>query len=96
MDILNDFVGRFMHSEHNDSDTIDRLNYQITPFLFVLLSVVNISRLYIGSAINCFAKAEFRGGWVQYAHDYCLIEGTYYLRTDESIPIEHELRVIWL
>ncbi|KAL3074247.1 hypothetical protein niasHS_015077 [Heterodera schachtii] len=92
MDLLIDFVGRSMQSQHNDNDTFDRLNYQITPFLFVLLSLVNISRLYIGSAINCFAKAEFRAGWVQYAHDYCLVESTYYLRTDESIPIEHVIR----
>jgi len=91
MDILIDFVTGFL-KERNEDDAFDRLNYQITPFLFVLFSLVNISKLYIGTAINCFTKAEFRGGWIQYAHDYCLVENTYYLRTNESIPIEQELR----
>jgi hypothetical protein len=91
MDILIGFVESFLKDRHED-DAFDRLNYQITPFLFVLFSLVNISKLYIGSAINCFTKAEFRPGWIQYAHDYCLIENTYYLRTNESIPLEYETR----
>lgn len=80
-----------MNFLHED-DHFDRLNYQITPFLFVLLSLVNISKLYIGSAINCFAKAEFKEGWVQYTNDYCLVENTYYIRSDERIPLQKELR----
>ncbi|KAI1722122.1 innexin domain-containing protein [Ditylenchus destructor] len=91
MDLLFDFVTSFL-TERNEDDIFDRLNYQITPFLFVLFSLANISKLYIGTAINCFTKAEFKGGWIQYAHDYCLIENTYYLRTNESIPLEQETR----
>ncbi|CAD5208968.1 unnamed protein product [Bursaphelenchus xylophilus] len=91
MDLLIGFVEGFL-KPRNEEDAFDRLNYQVTPFLFILFSLVNISKVYIGKAINCFAKAEFRGGWVEYAHDYCLIENTYYLRTNESIPIEQELR----
>uniref|UniRef100_A0A914KL18 Innexin n=1 Tax=Meloidogyne incognita TaxID=6306 RepID=A0A914KL18_MELIC len=91
MDILIDFVSQFIQNRHED-DHFDRLNYQITPFLFVLLSLVNISKLYIGSAINCFAKAEFKEGWVQYTNDYCLVENTYYIRSDERIPLQKELR----
>ncbi|CAK5077310.1 unnamed protein product [Meloidogyne enterolobii] len=90
MDILIDFVSQFIQNRHED-DHFDRLNYQITPFLFVLLSLVNISKLYIGSAINCFAKAEFKEGWVQYTNDYCLVENTYYI-SDERIPLQKELR----
>lgn len=91
MDILIDFVSQFIQNR-NEDDHFDRLNYQITPFLFVLLSLVNISKLYIGSAINCFAKAEFKEGWVQYTNDYCLVESTYYIRSDETIPLQKELR----
>lgn len=91
MDILIDFVTSFL-AERNEDDAFDRLNYQVTPFLLVIFSLVNISKVYIGDAINCFAKAEFSKGWIQYAHDYCLIENTYYLRTNESIPLEHETR----
>ncbi|KAI6219544.1 Innexin family-containing protein [Aphelenchoides fujianensis] len=71
MDILIDFVHGFL-VDRNEDDAFDRLNYQITPFLFVLFSLINISK----------------AGWIQYTHDYCLIENTYYLRTNESIPLE--------
>ncbi|KAI6172603.1 Innexin family-containing protein [Aphelenchoides besseyi] len=91
MDILIEFVTGFL-ADRNEDDAFDRLNYQITPFLFVLFSLINISKVYIGAAINCFTKAEFKGGWIQYTHDYCLIENTYYLRTNESIPLEQETR----
>lgn len=44
MDILIDFVGNFL-TERNEDDVFDRLNYQITPFLFVIFSLVNISKV---------------------------------------------------
>lgn len=44
MDILIDFVTGFL-KERNEDDAFDRLNYQITPFLFVLFSLVNISKV---------------------------------------------------
>ncbi|KAF7634530.1 Innexin [Meloidogyne graminicola] len=71
MDILIDFISKFIQNK-NEDDHFDRLNYQITPLLFVLLAIVNISKLYMGAAINCFTKAEFKNGWVQYTNDYCL------------------------
>lgn len=43
MDILIDFVSGFLRNR-NEDDAFDRLNYQVTPFLFVLLSLVNISK----------------------------------------------------
>ncbi|KAI6232919.1 Innexin family-containing protein [Aphelenchoides fujianensis] len=91
MDIVIDFVHGFL-VDRNEDDAFDRLNYQITPFLFVLFSLINISKVYMGTGINCFTKAEFKPGWIQYTHDYCLIENTYYLRTNESIPLEQETR----
>lgn len=31
---------------------------------------------------------EFKGGWEQYAEDYCFIQNTYYVAPEEEIPIE--------
>lgn len=45
MDILINFVASFLR-DCNEDDSFDRLNYQITPFLFVLLSIINISKVF--------------------------------------------------
>uniref|UniRef100_A0A914BZ58 Innexin n=1 Tax=Acrobeloides nanus TaxID=290746 RepID=A0A914BZ58_9BILA len=91
MDFLIDTLNGFL-TDRNEDDFFDRLNYQYTPTLFILLAMINITKLYVGSAITCFSKAEFPKSWNEYSKDYCLIENTYYLRTDESIPIELETR----
>lgn len=44
MDLLIGFVENFLRDRHED-DAFDRLNYQITPFLFVLFSIINVSRV---------------------------------------------------
>lgn len=31
---------------------------------------------------------EFKGGWEQYAEDFCFISNTYYVAPEEQIPIE--------
>jgi oligopeptide/dipeptide ABC transporter ATP-binding protein len=91
MDFLIDTLNGFL-TDRNEDDFFDRLNYQYTPTLFILLAMINITKLYVGSAITCFSKAEFPKSWNEYSKDYCLIENTYYLRTDESIPLELETR----
>jgi hypothetical protein len=91
MDFLIDTLSGFL-TDRNEDDFFDRLNYQVTPSLFILLAMINIGKLYVGNAITCFSKAEFTKGWNEYAKDYCLIENTYYLRTNESIPLENETR----
>ncbi|CAJ0592735.1 unnamed protein product [Cylicocyclus nassatus] len=44
-------------------------------------------QIYIGSPIVCWTPAEFRGGWIEYTRDYCLIENTYYVPlNDPELP----------
>lgn len=31
---------------------------------------------------------EFRGGWEQYAEDYCFIQNTYFKQFNEEIPAD--------
>ncbi|KHJ92586.1 innexin-3 domain protein [Oesophagostomum dentatum] len=41
----------------------------------------------MGQPIVCWTPAEFRGGWVEYTRDYCLIENTYYVPlNDPNLP----------
>ncbi|KAK6055185.1 innexin-3 domain protein [Cooperia oncophora] len=41
----------------------------------------------MGTPIICWTPAEFRGGWVEYTRDYCLIENTYYIpMNDPNMP----------
>uniref|UniRef100_A0A0N4ZN91 Innexin n=1 Tax=Parastrongyloides trichosuri TaxID=131310 RepID=A0A0N4ZN91_PARTI len=91
MDVFLSVVNHLTEDQYED-DFADRLHYKYTPLLIIFLGSVNIAKIYLGEAINCFQKAEFRASWVQYSHSHCLIENTYFLRTNESIPIEHELR----
>jgi hypothetical protein len=46
MELLIEFVASFL-ADRNEDDAFDRLNYQITPFLFVVFSLVNISKVCI-------------------------------------------------
>jgi len=85
MDFLIDTLSGFL-TDRNEDDFFDRLNYQYTPSLFIILAMINIGKLYVGNAITCFSKAEFTRSWNEYAKDYCLIENTYYLPSNEDFP----------
>lgn len=41
---------------------------------------------------QCWVPAQFRGGWEEYAEDYCFIENTYHVRLDREIPPEAQRR----
>uniref|UniRef100_A0AC35UEJ4 Innexin n=1 Tax=Rhabditophanes sp. KR3021 TaxID=114890 RepID=A0AC35UEJ4_9BILA len=91
MDILTKFVHELTNDNFED-DLADRLNYSWTPLLLLLMAFVNFAKVFLGSAIQCFTKADFGPRWNEYMHRYCLIENTYFVRTNESIPIEFDTR----
>uniref|UniRef100_A0AC35THM7 Innexin n=1 Tax=Rhabditophanes sp. KR3021 TaxID=114890 RepID=A0AC35THM7_9BILA len=91
MDILIKFVKELTNKNYED-DFADRLNYSLTPLLLLFMAGVNIAKVYLGTALNCFSKVEFKDRWNEYMHAYCLIENTYFVRTNESIPIEYDMR----
>ncbi|VDK44459.1 unnamed protein product [Anisakis simplex] len=61
-------------------DRIDRLNY------FYALNETIITDRYVGSPIQCWMPMEFKGGWEQYAEDYCFIQNTYWVHFDNPVP----------
>ncbi|KAK0424984.1 hypothetical protein QR680_008964 [Steinernema hermaphroditum] len=69
-----------------EEDFIDRLNYQYTPIVMGACASVLFAKVYLGLSIQCFTKAQFKGTWNAYTHDYCLIENTYYIPQETNIP----------
>uniref|UniRef100_A0AC35G1P5 Innexin n=1 Tax=Panagrolaimus sp. PS1159 TaxID=55785 RepID=A0AC35G1P5_9BILA len=41
---------------------------------------------YTGDPLKCWAKPSWHSSWLQYAEDYCFIEGTYAIKLNESLP----------
>ncbi|KAI6182780.1 Innexin [Aphelenchoides bicaudatus] len=95
---LDDAVNKLFKPQTFD-DPVDRLNYFITStllaFFAIMVSakqqVLNIGGIhlkYVGAPIQCWMPMEFKGGWEQYAEDYCFISNTYYIAPEEEIPVE--------
>jgi hypothetical protein len=91
MDIILETLKPFFDDRRED-DAFDRLNYKTTPLLLILCAAVNTAKLYIGGVIECFTKAEFINGWIEYTRDYCFVENTYYLHEHESDDVHHDIR----
>ncbi|KAF8366286.1 inx-15 [Pristionchus pacificus] len=71
----------------NEEDKVDRLNFQYTSYAYVFSAVLIMGKQFMGAPLLCWTPAEFKGGWIQYTHDYCLIENTYWVpMEDPALP----------
>ncbi|CAI4232571.1 unnamed protein product [Auanema sp. JU1783] len=73
-------------------DPVDRLNYFITSTLLTFFAIMVSAKQYVGSPIQCWMPMEFKGGWEQYAEDYCFIQNTFFVPFHEEIPGEIDER----
>ncbi|KAE9415383.1 hypothetical protein Angca_003690 [Angiostrongylus cantonensis] len=73
-------------------DPVDRLNYFITSTLLTFFAIMVSAKQYVGSPIQCWMPMEFKGGWEQYAEDYCFIQNTFFVPFHEEIPADDEDR----
>ncbi|TKR93706.1 hypothetical protein L596_008116 [Steinernema carpocapsae] len=85
MDFVFGLIDDILKDRHEE-DLIDRLNYQYTPIVMAGCASVLFAKVYLGLSIQCFTKAQFKGTWNAYTHDYCLIENTYYIPQETNIP----------
>ncbi|PAV62527.1 hypothetical protein WR25_00154 [Diploscapter pachys] len=69
-------------------DAIDRLNYFYTASLICFFAIMVSAKQYVGTPIQCWMPTEFKGGWEQYAEDYCFIQNTFFIPFEEEIPNE--------
>ncbi|KAL3118885.1 hypothetical protein niasHT_008232 [Heterodera trifolii] len=84
---LDDAITKLFRPQTFD-DPVDRLNYFITATLLTFFALMVSAKQYVGSPIQCWMPMEFKGGWEQYAEDYCFIQNTYYVAPEEEIPAE--------
>ncbi|KAK0396328.1 hypothetical protein QR680_001673 [Steinernema hermaphroditum] len=82
---LDDAISKWFKPQTFD-DPVDRLNYFITSTLLTFFALMVSAKQYVGSPIQCWMPMEFKGGWEQYAEDYCFIKNTYYIPFEEQIP----------
>ncbi|MFH4979027.1 hypothetical protein AB6A40_005736 [Gnathostoma spinigerum] len=73
-------------------DRIDRLNYFVTSTLLTFFALLVSAKQYVGSPIQCWMPMEFKGGWEQYAEDYCFIQNTYWVHFDDPVPEDVDAR----
>ncbi|KAI1731520.1 innexin domain-containing protein [Ditylenchus destructor] len=84
---LDDAITKWFKPQTFD-DPVDRLNYFVTSTMLTFFAIMVSAKQYVGSPIQCWMPMEFKGGWEQYAEDYCFIQNTYYVSPEEEIPTE--------
>ncbi|CAD6187597.1 unnamed protein product [Caenorhabditis auriculariae] len=73
-------------------DPVDRLNYFYTASILAFFAIMVSAKQYVGSPIQCWMPMEFKGGWEQYAEDYCFIQNTFFVPFHEEIPGDSSAR----
>ncbi|VDM62025.1 unnamed protein product [Angiostrongylus costaricensis] len=63
----------------SDGDFADRLNYCVTTVGLVLTSAFISGWSFVGSPIQCWFPAYYKGWWMEYALDYCYVQNTYFI-----------------
>lgn len=84
------FLRLFAPSTYDDR--IDRLNYVVTSTMLTFFAILVSAKQYVGSPIQCWMPMEFKGGWEQYAEDYCFIQNTYWVHFGKEVPTEIDER----
>ena len=70
----------------SDSDYVDILHHHFAPLLFCFFSIVICAKQYlIGEPIQCWIPKEYSSAWEQYAENYCWVENTYFVRSNETL-----------
>ncbi|KFD66785.1 hypothetical protein M514_02287 [Trichuris suis] len=64
---------------YRDGDFVDRLNSFYTVISLVACTVIVSGWSFVGSPIQCWFPAYFKGWWIQYSLDYCYVQNTYFL-----------------
>nr|AVV64021.1 innexin [Anisakis simplex] len=72
-----------------DGDVSDRINYCYTTTLLVVLSAFISGWSFVGTPIQCWFPAYYKGWWIEYALDYCYVQNTYFLPFTQIKPNDY-------
>jgi len=88
MEKLDKLLSSLMQTRYEE-DSIDRLNYKITTYIFIAASLTLTGKSYFGGKhMQCWSPAQFRDAWNEYVDDYCYVESTYWLPKSEDVPAD--------
>ncbi|CAI2303114.1 unnamed protein product [Caenorhabditis sp. 36 PRJEB53466] len=81
-------------SPQPDGDFVDKLNYCATTVGLVLSSAFITGWSFVGSPIDCWFPAYYKGWWAEYALDYCYVQNTFFVpfaedKAERSFNWEH-------
>uniref|UniRef100_A0A5S6QDG0 Innexin n=1 Tax=Trichuris muris TaxID=70415 RepID=A0A5S6QDG0_TRIMR len=74
---------------YRDGDFVDRLNSFYTVISLVACTLIVSGWSFVGSPIQCWFPAYFKGWWIQYSLDYCYVQNTYFLPFYNKTPIKN-------
>ncbi|CAH8527060.1 unnamed protein product [Dicrocoelium dendriticum] len=78
-----------------DDDQIDRLNYQITTLILLLLIALTGMRQYLSYLpLQCWIPQEFSRSWEEYAEHFCWVTNTYFANVKARIPENERKHVV--
>lgn len=77
-----------IYKKRFDDDFVDYMNSWWSALLMIVFAIIISMKQMVGSSISCWFPAEFPDAWTQYAENYCWVKNTYFVKTNESIPIE--------
>ncbi|VDM96778.1 unnamed protein product [Thelazia callipaeda] len=69
-----------------DGDTCDRMSYCYSTTILVVMSAFISGWSFVGSPIQCWFPAYYRGWWMEYALDYCYVQNTYFVPFTDTVP----------
>ncbi|VDP88204.1 unnamed protein product [Echinostoma caproni] len=74
-----------------DDDAVDRLNYQFTTLIILLMITLTGLRQYLSHLpLQCWIPQEFSRSWEEYAEHYCWVTNTYFSDVQARLPPPEE------
>uniref|UniRef100_A0A183CLP5 Innexin n=1 Tax=Globodera pallida TaxID=36090 RepID=A0A183CLP5_GLOPA len=88
MDALKMLAER-LFEKRADEDIVDKVNNSVTPFVLLSCAIIVFAKEY----------AEFNSEWMEYVHDFCFVESTYYVPFNNTFclkgPSQHSPQSLW-
>lgn len=82
--LLNNNLLKIFYSKQTNN-LFDHLYYNLTTTILLLFAIFTSTKQYVGKPIQCWLPMEFKNSWEQYVEDYCFVQNTYYISSNETI-----------